>query len=93
VSFISIAETSCSIVSGMLVGSASMFSSRVTCSSTPPSFTPGDSSPPISSRVVVASMARSRRTPQEIHVQQASRHRVVLLVLDHHGLGRGGPRR
>ena len=46
VSPICISPMSCTIDSGIAVGSASTFSSRVICSSTPPSLTPGASSVP-----------------------------------------------
>src|ERR1019366_2605330 len=47
VSPICISPTSCTIASGIAVGRASTFTSRVICSSTPPSFTPGASSTPV----------------------------------------------
>ena len=62
VSPICISPTSCTIDSGIAVGSASTFSSRVICSSTPPSFTPGASSVPVSSIGTTAWIAWSRRT-------------------------------
>src|SRR5829696_252928 len=46
VAAISMPDTSTVTFSGIAVGSASMLSWWVTCSSTPPSFTPGASSPP-----------------------------------------------
>ncbi len=53
------------ITSGMSVGSASMLSSRVTCSTTPPSLTPGDSSPPCSSIDTVAWIFSRRFTSRK----------------------------
>src|SRR4051794_2132427 len=53
VAFISRPETSCWIVSGMSPGSASTFSSRVSCVSTPPSTVPGASSAPTRSSTTV----------------------------------------
>jgi hypothetical protein len=62
VSLICICDTSTWIASGMSVGSASMFSSRVICSSTPPSFTPGASSVPRNSTPTTAEIACLRST-------------------------------
>ena len=62
VSPICMPDTSCSIQSGMSFGSASIVTSRVICSSTPPSLAPGASSAPVSSSATVASIGRSRRT-------------------------------
>ena len=62
VSLISIPDTSWVIDSGIAFGSASMFSSRVICSSTPPSLTPGASSPPVSSSGTTAWIATLRST-------------------------------
>ena len=59
---ISIVETSRSRCSGISSGSASTFSSRSGCESTPPSRTPGASSPPMSCTVTEAVIARSSRT-------------------------------
>ena len=62
VSLMSIADTSWKIASGIAFGSASMFSSRVICSSTPPSLAPGASSPPVSSSGTTAWIATLRST-------------------------------
>src|SRR4051794_37656580 len=56
------AETSTSMRSGMSDGSASMFSSRATCSSTPPSLTPGASSAPWTSTITVVWITTLRFT-------------------------------
>src|SRR5215210_475465 len=67
VSFISILETSCWMTSGRSSGSASTLTSRVSWLSTPPSLTPGASSPPTRSSTAVEWMGcdmstRSRST-------------------------------
>jgi hypothetical protein len=62
VAFISRAETSCAIESGMSPGSASMFTSRSSWLKMPPSVTPGDSSWPLNSIGTVAWIATSIRT-------------------------------
>ena len=87
VAAISMLETSTTIWSGMSVGSASMLSSRVTCSSTPPSFTPGDSSPP-------SSCTRDRGLDllveadlEQVDVHELVADRMELLVLDDHRAG------
>ena len=61
-SLISISETSATIRSGISVGSASTVISRVTCSSTPPSLTPGASSVPSSSIATSAWISSSSCT-------------------------------
>src|SRR5688572_7501594 len=66
-------ETSTVMFSGMLVGSASMLSSRVTCSSTPPSFTPGASSTPVMSSATVVWIFSSRRTSRRSMCMTCSR--------------------
>ena len=58
--------------SGMSVGSASMLSSRVTCSSTPPSLTPGASSTPVSS-----SATGGLDLLVEAHLEQVDVHDVA----------------
>ena len=62
VSPICISPTSWTIDSGIAVGSASTFSSRVICSSTPPSLTPGASSTPVSSSGTTALISSLRFT-------------------------------
>ena len=59
---ISIPETSAGMLSGISVGSAEIVIWWVTCSSTPPSLTPGASSVPSSSIVTSASIASSSFT-------------------------------
>ena len=70
----------------MSVGSASTFSSRVTCSSTPPSFTPGASSTPSSSSGTVDWIFSSSRTLRRSMWSTWPAHGVALLVLHDHGL-------
>ena len=83
VSLITISETSTVIRSGISVGSASTVISRVTCSSTPPSRTPGAWSVPSSSIATSDSIASSRRTSRQSRWMTSPRTRVVLLLLDH----------
>ena len=91
VAAISMCETSTVTFSGMSVGSASMLSSRVTCSSTPPSLTPGASSTPMISTDSVVSIFSSRRTSSRSMCMTSSAHRVELLILDDHRDGVGAP--
>ena len=79
-------DTSATMRSGMSVGSALTFSSRVTCSSTPPSLTPGASSTPSISSATIDSIFSSRRTFSRSRCSTCSAHRVAVLVLDDHGL-------
>ena len=74
----------------MSFGSASMLTSRVTCSSTPPSMAPGASSPPMSSRVDDRVDGDVEVHAQEVDVHRVPAHRVALGVLEH---GRAWPRR
>ena len=71
----------------MSVGSDSMLTSRVTCSSTPPSMAPGASSPPMSSRRDDRVDGHVEAHAQEVDVHRVPAHRVALGVLEH---GRGG---
>ena len=81
-------DTFTTIRSGMSVGSASMPTSRVDWSSTPPSFTPGASSAPSSSIVTSAWIFSSRRTSRKSTWTHLVADRVVLAVLEdrRHGL-------
>ena len=67
----------------MSVGSASTVISRVTCSSTPPSLTPGASSAPSSSSVTSAWIVSSSFDLLQVDVLEAAADRVQLLLLDH----------
>ena len=71
----------------MSFGSASMLISRVTCSSTPPSWSPGASSPPMSSSVTDAWMATLRFTRRKSTCIVCAAHGVALGVLEHGGRG------
>ena len=66
----------------MSVGSASMPTSRVDWSSTPPSFTPGASSAPSSSIATVGVDLLVEADLEEVDVHDLVADRVVLLVLD-----------
>ena len=72
--------------SGMSVGSALTFSSRVTCSSTPPSLTPGATSTPSISSGDHRFDLLVQAHLQQVDVQHLPAHRVPVLVLDDHGL-------
>ena len=61
--------------------------SRATCSSTPPSLTPGNSSAPVSSMTTVEWIACSRRDPQQVDVHRVAGHGVAGELLEHHGRG------
>ena len=69
-------ETSWWMASGMSSGSASIVSSRVTCSSTPPSLTPGASSAPTRSSTTVALIACVEPHPQHVDVDRRAGDRV-----------------
>ena len=84
VAFISRPETSWVIESGMSSGSASMLSSRVSWLSTPPSETPGDSSPPVQLEHDDGVDRLVHVHAQEVEVDRLAAHRVVLDVLDDH---------
>ena len=84
VSPMSSVETSCSSVSGMSPGSASIVSSRVTCSSTPPCLTPGASSMPVSSSTTVDWIASVEADAQQVEVDGRPGHRVADEILEHH---------
>ena len=84
VSFISRPETSWVIESGMSSGSASMLSSRVSWLSTPPSVTPGDSSPPVQLEHDDGVDRLVHVHAQEVEVDRLAAHRMVLDVLDDH---------
>ena len=87
VSFSSRWETSITIESGMSVGSASMLSSRVTWSSTPPWTTPGASSTPVSSTGTSRLDDLLEVHFEQVDVREVAAHGVVLLVLDDHRNG------
>ena len=65
-----------------------MLSSRVSWLSTPPSVTPGDSSPPVSSSTAVDVDRLAHVDAQQVDVDRLAAHRVVLDVLDDHRGGR-----
>ena len=77
-------ETSAGIDSGIAVGRAEIVISWVTCSSTPPSLTPGASSVPISSIVTSASIFSSSLTSWQVEVDEVVADGVALLLLEHH---------
>ena len=85
-------ETSAGMLSGIAVGSASIVIWWVTCSSTPPSFTPGASSVP-------EQLDRDLRLDrlvelhlEQVEVEQPATDGIALLLLDDHG-GRARSRR
>ena len=63
--------------------------SRVTCSSTPPSLTPGASSVPSSSIVDLGLDRDVELDLLEVEVDQVALDRMALLLLDHDGRGAG----
>ena len=79
-----ISETSTSMCSGTSIGSASTFSSFVTCERTPPSFTPTGSP---------CSCTRHRRVDRlvepdllQVDVRDQAAHGILLVVLEHRGV-------
>ena len=88
-SLISISETSTTICSGIAVGSASTVTSRVTCSSTPPSRTPGALSAPSSSIADLRLDLLVEANLEAVEMGDVPAHRVMLLLLDHDGDGLG----
>ncbi len=78
----SMCDTFTTIRSGMSVGRASMFSSRVTWSSTPPSLTPGASSTPSSSIGHRRLDLLVEADLEEVHVHDLVADGVVLAVLE-----------
>ena len=84
VAAISMPLTSTTIESGMAVGSASMLSWWVTCSSTPPSLTPGASSTPSTCTPTGGLDLLVEAHLEQVDVHDLVAHRVELLVLDDH---------
>ena len=84
VAAISISDTSTTMASGMSVGRASMLSSWVTWSSTPPSFTPGASSVPWTCTGHRRLDLLVQAHLEQVDVDDLVPHRVKLLVLDDH---------
>ena len=88
VSPITISETSTVICSGISVGSASTVTSRVTCSSTPPSLTPGAWSVALQLDRDLGLDLLVEPHLEAVEVDDVAAERVVLLLLDHHRHGR-----
>ena len=80
---ICISPMSWAIDSGIAVGRASTFSSRVICSSTPPSLTPGASSMPIELERHDGVDRLVQAHPQQVDVHGLPAHRVALSLLEH----------